>query len=152
MLAPAVRQKMEAVFRQRFNDVRVHVQPLPQPQFAGAAALTQGSHIYFAPGCYNPLTSEGERILAHELAHVVQQRSGRVRNPSGSGVAVVRNTVLDAEAERMAGDAATFQPRTAQRIAGHRARASIQCAFILRNLCTSPPGRCCGKRSSVGYC
>jgi hypothetical protein len=64
-------------------------------------AFTIGTDLYFAPGQYNPQTIQGERLLGHELTHVVQQRAGRVRNPMGSGVAVVHDPALEAEAERM---------------------------------------------------
>src|SRR5690606_27769182 len=50
---------------------------------------------------YNPHSAHGQRLLGHELAHVVQQRAGRVRNPFGSGTAVVQDPALEAEAERM---------------------------------------------------
>ena len=40
-------------------------------------------------------------MLGHELTHVLQQRAGRVRNPMGTGVAVVQDPALEAEAERM---------------------------------------------------
>jgi len=99
-LPPAVLQKMEQVFQTRFNDVRIHVGH--HVAAVGALALTQGTHIHFAPGHYNPATPRGERVLAHELAHVVQQRAGRVTHPFGEGKAVVQDRSLDAEAERMA--------------------------------------------------
>lgn len=95
-----VRQRMESALGQRFDQVRVHVGP--HVQAVGALAFTQGSNIHFAPGQYNPSTPQGRQMLAHELAHVVQQRSGRVQNPFGSGVAVVQDQRLEAEAERMA--------------------------------------------------
>jgi hypothetical protein len=41
-------------------------------------------------------------MLAHELAHVVQQRNGQVQNPFGNGTALVQDQRLEAEAERMA--------------------------------------------------
>ncbi|HYK01923.1 MAG TPA: DUF4157 domain-containing protein [Thermoanaerobaculia bacterium] len=99
-LPPQVRQKMEAVFRSSFSDVRIHVGP--EATALGATAFTHGSHIHFAPGQYDPHTSRGQQVLGRELAHVVQQRAGRVRNPFGSGVAVVQDRMLEAEAERMA--------------------------------------------------
>jgi len=37
-------------------------------------ALTEGDDVYFAPGRYAPGTKEGDRLIAHELAHVAQQR------------------------------------------------------------------------------
>jgi uncharacterized protein DUF4157 len=94
----AVQLKMEAFFGTSFSDVRVHVGP--QAASIGALAFTQGSNLYFAPGQYNPLTPHGQRLLGHELTHVVQQRAGRVKNPFGSGVAVVQDHAMEAEAER----------------------------------------------------
>lgn len=98
-LPEALQRKMETFFRADFSDVRVHV--ARQAAALGAFALTQGNDIYFAPGQYNPALLQGERMLGHELAHVLQQRAGRVRNPFGSGVAIVHDLGLEAEAERL---------------------------------------------------
>jgi len=102
-----VRQKMESFFGTSFADVRVHVGP--QATSIGALAFTQGSHIHFAPGQYNPASPQGQQVLGHELAHVVQQRAGRVRNPFGSGVAVVQDRRLEMEADQMGARAASHQ-------------------------------------------
>jgi hypothetical protein len=91
---------MEPVFGRSFADVRIHVGA--HPQSIGALAFTSGNHIHFAAGQYDPATARGERILAHELAHVVQQHSGRARNPFPSGIAIVQDRRLEAEADRMA--------------------------------------------------
>jgi hypothetical protein len=53
------------------------------------------------PAQYNLQSTHGQKLLGHELAHVVQQRAGRVRNPMGSGIAVVQDPALEAEAERL---------------------------------------------------
>jgi hypothetical protein len=81
----------------------------PQAAAIGALAFTQGSHIHFAPGQYNPASPQGQQVLGHELAHVVQQRAGRVRNPFGSGVAVVQDRRLESEADAMGARAAAHQ-------------------------------------------
>jgi hypothetical protein len=106
-LPDAVRQKMESFFGTSFTDVRVHVGP--QASSIGALAFTQGSNLYFAQGQYNPHISQGQELLGHELAHVVQQRAGRVRNPFGSGVAVVQDRGMEAEADRMGRQAASHK-------------------------------------------
>ncbi len=98
-LPPAVQAKMEGLFRTDLSGVRVHVGP--EAAALGALAFTHRTDIYFAPGQYAPHSAHGERLLAHELTHVVQQRTGRVRCPAGSGVAVVHDLGLEAEAERM---------------------------------------------------
>jgi ribosomal protein S18 acetylase RimI-like enzyme len=97
-LPEPVQRKMEAFFGADFSQVRVHIGP--EAASIGALAFTHGTDLYFAPGQYNPTTPQGQRLLGHELTHVVQQRAGRVRNPLGSGVAVVQDPGLEAEAER----------------------------------------------------
>ena len=94
-----VQAKMEAALGANFSDVRVHVGP--EASAIGAIAFAWGSDLHFAPGQYNPHTPHGQFLLAHELTHVVQQRSGRVSNPFGSGVAVVQDQALEAEADRL---------------------------------------------------
>jgi len=95
-----IRQMMERAFATSFADVRIHVGQ--HASAIGALAFTTGSQIHFAPGQYAPESVRGGQMLAHELAHVVQQRSGRIRNPFGSGVAVVHDPALEAEADRFA--------------------------------------------------
>ena len=98
---------MESFFGTSFGDVRVHVGA--QAASIGALAFTHGSNLYFAPGQYNPNTAHGQQLLGHELTHVLQQRSGRVKNPFGSGVAVVQDRSLEAEADRMGQRAAAHE-------------------------------------------
>ena len=94
-----VREKMEKAIGANFSDVRIHVGP--EAASIGAIAFTWGSDIHFAPGQYNPHTPHGQFLIGHELTHVVQQRAGRVANPYGSGVAVVQDHALEAEADRL---------------------------------------------------
>jgi uncharacterized protein DUF4157 len=103
-LPEPVRVQMEEAFSADFSDVRVHVGS--EATAIGAIAYTWGSNIHFAPGHYNPWSQHGQEVLGHELWHVVQQKAGRVRNPYGSGVAVVQDHALEAEADRMGRQAA----------------------------------------------
>jgi ribosomal protein S18 acetylase RimI-like enzyme len=105
-----VQKKMEGALGASFSDVRIHVGP--EASSIGAIAFTWGSDIHFAPGQYNPHTPHGQFLLGHELTHVVQQRAGRVANPFGSGVAVVQDHALEAEADRL-GKMAANSPRPA---------------------------------------
>lgn len=98
-LPRGVREKMETAMGANFSDVRIHVGP--EAASIGAIAFTWGSDIHFAPGQYNPHTPHGQFLIGHELTHVVQQRAGRVANPFGSGVAVVQDHALEAEADRL---------------------------------------------------
>lgn len=99
-----VRGKMEGAFGQDFSDVRVHTSSAPAS--IDALAYTQGHDIHFSPGQFNPATSGGQEALGHELAHVVQQRSGRVASPEGSGAPVNAQTALEAEADALGHQAA----------------------------------------------
>lgn len=76
-LESAARHRMETGFGQDFSQVRLHTGPLAaqSAKSIAAAAYTRGQHIVFGAGAYNPGTHAGNRILAHELTHVVQQRS-----------------------------------------------------------------------------
>jgi hypothetical protein len=105
-LPDAVRGQMEAALGADFSAVRVYVGP--QAARIGAIAFTKGTDIYFAPGRFRPDTVQGKQLLGHELAHVVQQRQGRVRHPTGAGLAVVQNVALEAEADRL-GQRATLK-------------------------------------------
>ena len=60
------------------SGVRVHADAEAARLAAGlsARAFAAGSEIYFGAGEYRPQSSEGRRLLAHELTHVVQQRGG----------------------------------------------------------------------------
>lgn len=83
------RSEMEAAFGHDFSAVRVHTDV--RARAMGARALTEGNDIHFAPGAYAPETAEGRHLLAHELAHVVQQGgrapSRQTPDRSGEGVA-----------------------------------------------------------------
>ena len=75
--APA-RAEMEGAFGHDFSGVRVHTDAgaAQSARDVNAHAYTVGNDLVFAPGRYAPQTGEGRRLLAHELAHVVQQSDG----------------------------------------------------------------------------
>lgn len=94
-----VQQKMEAAFGSDFSDVRIHQGS--EAQSIGALAYTQGNHIHFQPGQYNPTSQTGQQLLAHELAHVRQQRAKRVAVPQGQDIPINTDPKLEAEADRL---------------------------------------------------
>lgn len=98
-----VRSRMETSFGSDFSSVRVH-QGASADQL-GARAFAQGNDLHFAPGEYRPGTPEGDELIGHELAHVVQQRQGRVSAPQGKGAPVNADEGLEHEAD-VAGAAA----------------------------------------------
>jgi hypothetical protein len=75
-LDAADRGYLEPRFGRDFSKVRVHADETASRSAAavGAAAYTIGPHIAFAAGRYAPATDGGRQLLAHELAHVIQQQ------------------------------------------------------------------------------
>ncbi|HUP60690.1 MAG TPA: DUF4157 domain-containing protein [Thermoanaerobaculia bacterium] len=73
------RAAMQAALGANFGDVRIHAdaEAAEWSRSLRAQAFTYGSDIYFGTGRFDPDRTEGRRLLAHELAHVVQQRRGR---------------------------------------------------------------------------
>ncbi|TAM89828.1 MAG: DUF4157 domain-containing protein [Jatrophihabitans sp.] len=69
-----VRRRMESGFGRSFGGVRVHTDAVAADLNASvsAHAFTTGKDIFFGRGAYAPDTPEGERVLAHELAHTTQ--------------------------------------------------------------------------------
>ncbi|WP_298892641.1 DUF4157 domain-containing protein [uncultured Psychroserpens sp.] len=67
--------EMEASFGTDFSDVNIHTddEAIHMNKELGAQAFTHGKDVYFNSGKYNPDSSEGKHLLAHELTHVVQQ-------------------------------------------------------------------------------
>jgi hypothetical protein len=93
-LSPAVRRTMEAGFGHGLPaDVRLHTDARAARLAAGmnAEAFTQGRDIFFSPGAYDPGSTAGQHLLAHELTHVVQQGSGTVQRKLGGTAAALRN-------------------------------------------------------------
>jgi hypothetical protein len=91
-LPDQVREQMERSFGADFSSVRVHADSLATSAngVMGARAFTAGNDIHFAPGQFAPDNAAGRQLLAHELTHVVQQRSGsplaatRVKSPQSA--------------------------------------------------------------------
>jgi Domain of unknown function (DUF4157) len=76
-LDPVARDVMEPRFAHDFSRVRVHTDSgaARSARELNALAYTVGSNIVFDAGQYAPNTAAGQRLLGHELAHVVQQRA-----------------------------------------------------------------------------
>ncbi len=82
-LPKAVQRKMSAALGMDFSTVRVHADSQADALSRGlhARAFTTGRDIFFRAGTYQPDSSEGQQLLAHELTHVVQQSTGQVSSP-----------------------------------------------------------------------
>jgi hypothetical protein len=90
-LEEPVRADMEQRLGHDFRDVKVHDDGAAHEsaKAVNAHAYTVGSHVVFQRDTYDPGSHAGRTMLAHELTHVVQQRSGPVSGtPMGNGVKV----------------------------------------------------------------
>jgi len=82
---------MESRLGADFSDVRVHTdaKASDSARSVQAYAYTVGSDVVFQSGKYEPESDSGKRTLAHELTHVVQQRSGPVAGtPAPGGIQI----------------------------------------------------------------
>jgi len=72
-----VRREMEASLGHDLSDVGIHTNAEADAlsQAVHADAFTTGRDIFFREGKYSPGSSEGRKLLAHELTHAVQQAS-----------------------------------------------------------------------------
>ncbi len=116
-LAHDVREGMEGRLDHDFRDVRVHSDSAADTsaRSVNANAYTVGSHIVFQRSAFDPGSQQGQRTLAHELTHVVQQRNGAVDGtPTAGGISV------SGPSDRFEREAAT----TAQRAMATTAAAS----------------------------
>ena len=76
-LDDGTRGNMEQAFGTSFSDVRIHTSSESDTlnRSVSALAFTTGNDIFFRQGVYQPGSTEGNQLLAHELTHVVQQRT-----------------------------------------------------------------------------
>ena len=123
-LDAGTRAFMEPRFGQSFADVRVHAddEAARSARSVSAWAYTVGRDVVFGPGRYEPGTPAGRRLLAHELAHVAQQR-GAAPVPAARLEVGALDAPEEHEAERaadaaMAGRdaAAALTPRSTVRL------------------------------------
>jgi hypothetical protein len=90
-LGAATRAFMEHRFGRDFSRVRIHTDGVAaeSARAIGARAYTVGNDVVFGAGQYAPESATGRRLLAHELAHVVQDSGGvahrQVVQPGGPG-------------------------------------------------------------------
>lgn len=91
-LDAATRGQMEARFGHDFSQVRVHAdgKAAESARSINALAYTSGPNIAFAAGRFDTASAAGQRLLAHELTHVVQQTAGGGAGPGAAGL-VQRN-------------------------------------------------------------
>jgi hypothetical protein len=97
------RTSMESRFGHDFSHVRIHVddRAAQSAQAVNALAYTVGRDIVFGGGQYTPASSQGQKLLAHELTHVIQQdvTSAAIQT---AGIHIAGNDRSEREAEAAA--------------------------------------------------
>lgn len=101
-LPDQLKSRMEQTFGHSLANVRIKANS-SLPAKVGAIATTQGNRIDFAPGQYNPHTSQGQKLIGHEAWHTVQQAQGRVKPTlqMKTGHLVNDSAALEREADLM---------------------------------------------------
>ncbi len=99
-LPEEVQTKMESCFNKNFSAVTIYPNS-SSAQDINARAYTKDRDIHFAPGEYNPSSLQGQELIGHELAHVVQQGNGKVRQGEihGKGLEINTESSLEKEAD-----------------------------------------------------
>ena len=117
-LDSVARKRFEAQFGFDFSQVRIHAdaQANESADDMGAKAYTVGEHLAFAKGQYAPETAAGQRLLAHELVHVVQQGAATGFAGVQSGFAQARPALRTGRilSRQPAAPAALLTPRQAR--------------------------------------
>src|SRR5713101_1171520 len=135
---------MESRLGADFSDVRVHTdgKATESARSVQAHAYTVGNDVVFQSDKYAPESESGQRMLAHELTHVVQQRSGPVDGtPAAGGIKVSHPSdsfeqAAESTADRVMSSQAVSPPTTGasssvQR-AGEEEEEPLQGTFVQR--------------------
>jgi Domain of unknown function (DUF4157) len=132
-LDPSVRSRMGPALGADFGSVRLHDDAASAnlTSSLGARAMTVGEHVAFAPNQYRPGTPLGDALIAHELAHVIQQ----------SDVATVsRSAAPGAQLEADAASAAAGALHVLHGgAAGRRGRAALRSGLRLQRCDVKKP-------------
>src|SRR5579859_7306077 len=88
---PRAQARLEAGLQADLGEVRIHddAEAADLAAEVDAVAFTSGRDIFFGPGTYQPASSEGLELLAHEAAHTVQQAAGPVDGTLAAGGVMV---------------------------------------------------------------
>jgi len=149
-LEEPTRSFMESRFGHDFSQVRVHTDARAAESAAAvnAHAYTVGHNVVFASGQYGPSTTVGQRLIAHELAHVVQQQGvGASIAPSLEISAPHDQSELQAEQAAMSaitGESVRVSPAV-------RARLHRQPAGSAPGKTPAAPAKAPGKKGAKTY-
>lgn len=102
------RSRLESAFQTDLGHVQTHDnrQSDALANKLDAQAFATGNHIFFRKGAYNPGTHAGNRLIAHETIHTLQQLGSKKvsRSPANSGEILLGSDDLEQEADQLADD------------------------------------------------
>jgi hypothetical protein len=107
------RATLESGLGEDFSDVRIHddADAHALSKAVSAEAFTTGADVFFQSGKYDPGSSEGQKLLAHELTHVAQQRGAA---PTSELTVSDPGDASEVEAKAIAEQVSSAQPSASQ--------------------------------------
>lgn len=91
--------QLNEAFSTDFSSVKINTNS-KQAEDLGAHAFASGNNVHFAPGKFQPDTSEGRELIGHEFAHVQQQKTSNIKSTNQkNGVGINDDKSLEADAD-----------------------------------------------------
>jgi hypothetical protein len=120
-LDAGTRSAMEAGFGRDLSNIRVHddARAHDNARSLGSRAYAAGDHLVFGEGAYRPETSPGRALIAHEVAHSVQQ--GGIQMKADRGIPTATDAELESQADRAALDVTAGRTASGLRHIGRHA-------------------------------
>jgi hypothetical protein len=129
-LDPDLREHFQGLWGFDLATVRIHTGAEADrlSHTLGAAAFTTGQDIFFREGLYGRDSAEGLHLLAHELAHTVQQAGAPVRGPDATTDVLVSDPAdaLEQEAKRVADGVLSTNTNDAAKPNSQSSRSPVQ--------------------------
>ena len=131
-LAEPVARRMSSALRHDVSRVRIHTGPHADAlaQSRDARAVAWGSHIAFAHGEHRPGTPIGDAVLAHELAHTIQQRehADEAEELDPRELGGTRDSALEADADASARSATSSDSASSRAPQAHAGLSLAGCS------------------------
>ena len=121
-LEHTARQRLEQGLGEPLGDVRVHADAhaATLAHAVSARAFAVGSDLFFAAGAYRPGSRDGDKLIAHEVTHAVQQRGAPASGPlTVSAPADAAEVEAEAMASTVQAEASMYSPKGAASAGGH---------------------------------
>jgi len=145
-LEPPIRAEMESRFGRDFSRIRIHAEAEADTSAHAldAQAYTVGQDIVFRAGQYAPHTERGRRLLAHELAHTLQQRpivglAGEALQAGRPGDRLEQEAEVAAQSA-LSGSASPFRPTPVGRLVQRQQAEQTQAVAVDYDAFTLPDG------------